>query len=310
MIILNSEQLNYIAYLAQVNSLTQVADHFFTSHQVVKKAITSLENELNVSLLRSTNQGTQLTPAGLCVASFVPHFSAQYREMQEALKQFQTVKPDTILPIHFYITPAMSNDCYLNLFHTYSEQHPQIKLITHFVPFPQMLDEIQTEENNIYLSMTLKDAHTISKLKRTAAKHHLKPIFLNSTHSYVCMHKNSKYAKLRNPTLDDFHNDIIYMFMHSNPFCTDNTLSTNHSIQYFSDFYTLKSLLKRNPSVAVMRRLEYEYYFRNNNSEYILLPLKDSESCYVLLVEEETLAATPEMQNFIHFLQTEFQKNA
>ena len=124
------------------------------------------------------------------------------------------------------------------------------------------------------------------------------------------MHKNSKYAKLRNPTLDDFHNDIIYMFMHSNPFCTDNTLSTNHSIQYFSDFYTLKSLLKRNPSVAVMRRLEYEYYFRNNNSEYILLPLKDSESCYVLLVEEETLAATPEMQNFIHFLQTEFQKNA
>lgn len=74
MIILNSEQLNYIAYLAQVNSLTQVADHFFTSHQVVKKAISSLENELNVSLLRSTNQGTQLTPAGLCVASFVPHF--------------------------------------------------------------------------------------------------------------------------------------------------------------------------------------------------------------------------------------------
>ena len=68
-------------------------------------------------------------------------------------------------------------------------------------------------------------------------------------------------------------------------------------------------VVKRNPSVAVMRRLEYEYYFRNNNSDYILTPLKDSESCYVLLVEEETLAASPEIQDFIHFLQTELQKN-
>lgn len=302
-------QLQYIACLAQTNSLSKVAEQFFTSHQVVKKAISSLENELNVSLLRSTNQGTQLTLAGMCVASFVPEFTAQYCKMQAALKQFQNVKPDTILPIHFYITPAMSNDCYLNLFHTYSEQHPQIKLITHFVPFPQMLDEIHTGENNICLSMTLKDTHTMSRLKRTAAKHHLKPIFWDSTHSYVCMHKNSKYAKLRNPTLDDFHDNIIYMFMHSNPFCTDNTLSNNHSIQYFSDFYTLKSLLKQNPSVAVIRRLEYEYYFRNNNSEYVLTPLKNSESCYVLLAEEETLASNPEMQNYIHFLQTQFQKN-
>lgn len=68
-------------------------------------------------------------------------------------------------------------------------------------------------------------------------------------------------------------------------------------------------VVKRNPSVAVIRRLEYEYYFRNNNSDYILTSLKDSESCYVLLVEEETLSSSTEIQDFIHFLQTELQKN-
>ena len=55
---MNFNQLNYLAHLAQSGSFSKTAEHFFTSHQVVRNAIIVLEKELGVKLVVSTSSGT------------------------------------------------------------------------------------------------------------------------------------------------------------------------------------------------------------------------------------------------------------
>lgn len=303
---MNFDQLRYISYLTQVNSLTKVADHFFTSHQVVRNAITNLEAELDTPLLISTNQGTELTPAGKCVADFVPKFETLYQELQTSLQDFKLPTHNQPLPISLYITPAMSNDCYLSLFNTYSLHHPEIKLTLRFSLFPQVLEQINSEEISIFLTVSSNQPKMKTQIKFLAKQHGLRAIFFNESSPYICLHKSSKYAKVNNLAFDDFKNESVYVFMYSNPFLTNDPNSSKHqTFQYFSDFHTIKSILKNNAGIVFLRPIEYHYYFTGNNSDFVLKMLKGESFCHVILISEKTLDYNAALQNFLQFLRNE-----
>lgn len=304
---MDSEQLKYISYLTQTTSLTKVAEHFFTSHQVVKKAIANLEEELHVTLIQTTNQGSRLTPAGLCVAEHAPKFQQQYLELTEALQNFRPSQPDKITELHLYVVPSMANDYYLTLYDTFFEQHTQSKLVLHVSTFPQMLKDAASAENRVYLSMISSSQDMTFELNAFAQKYQLRSILFEPITTYICMHKSSPYTKLAHPSLADLKEASIYVFLNTNPLCFSEE-DPGPSIQYFSDYSILKRNIKKQQALGIVKKADYEYYFGKDNSEFILRPLNETKMQYTILVSENTLTENPLIQEFIYFLQKHLQE--
>ena len=61
---MKTEHLEYFVDLVNTQSMSKTAEKYYTSHQVVKKAITHLEDELNVPLIHTSNQGVTYSDAG------------------------------------------------------------------------------------------------------------------------------------------------------------------------------------------------------------------------------------------------------
>lgn len=303
---MDSNQLKYIAHLTQTTSLTKVAEHFFTSHQVVKKSIAALEDELQVTLVQSTNQGTQLTPAGLCVAEHVIGFQEQYHALQEDLAVFRAAPAYEPTELHLYVTPNMATEYYLNLYDSFFDTYENIHLVVHFSTFPQMLKEARPEQNAIYLTPVANTEETKKHLEKLSKTKQLTTILFPPIHSYLCMHKSSKYAKHTNPSLEDLQDAPLYVFLNTNPLCLSDDEPTV-ALQYFSDYAILKRNIKKNQAIGIIKEYEFNYYFGEHNSEYILRPLKDTEIQHAVIVSEQTLKKYPVIQDFIHFLQNKLQ---
>lgn len=47
---MRTEHLEYVVDIYETQSFSQTAENFLTSHQVVSKAVSNLENELNVQI--------------------------------------------------------------------------------------------------------------------------------------------------------------------------------------------------------------------------------------------------------------------
>lgn len=303
---MDSNQLKYIAHLTQTTSLTKVAEHFFTSHQVVKKSIAALEDELQVTLVQSTNQGTQLTPAGLCVAAHVIGFQEQYHALQEDLAAFRAAPAYEPTELHLYVTPNMATEYYVNLYEAFFDTYENIHLVVHFSTFPQMLKEARPEQNAIYLTPISNTEDMKKQLEQLSKANQLIAILFPPTHNYLCMHKSSKYAKLTSLKLEDLQDVPLYVFLNTNPFCLSDDEPTV-ALQYFSDYAILKRNIKKNQAIGIIKEYEFNYYFGEHNSEYILRPLKDTEIQHAVIVSEQTLKKNPVIQDFIHFLQNKLQ---
>lgn len=303
---MDSEQLKYISYLTQTTSLTKVAEHFFTSHQVVKKSIANLEEELQVTLLQSTNQGSHLTPAGLCVAKHAQQFQQQYTAMLEDLQEFQ-VQPEEILDLHLYVTPNMATEYYLDLYDSFFENKENINLILHSSTFPQMLKESTTTKNNLYLTPISNTSEMQQLLEDLLHKYQMTAILFPPATNYLCMHKTSRYVKLNALSFSDLKDTPTYVFLNTNPLCLSDD-DPGIALQYFSDYTILKRNIKKNHAVGIIKKYEFNHYFGENNSEYILRPLKDTEINHVAIVTQDILDNNPIIKEFIHYLQGKFQE--
>lgn len=303
---MDSNQLMYLAHLSETTSLTKVAEHFFTSHQVVKKAIANLEDELNVTLIQTTNQGTQLTEAGLCVVKYARTFFDGYMRLQSELQAFIPVKEE-ITELHLYVTPNMSTEYCLDLYDSFFDKQSHANLVVHFSTFPKMLDEAQQTQNNIYLFPISYSEKIKQLLYNLAKEHQLASILFPPSTNYICMHKSSKYAKILSPSFEDLKDAPLYVFLNTNPLCLSDDESAL-TLQYFSDYSILKRFIKKNQALGIIKKKEFKYYFGENTSEYVLRPLKDSTTQYTVMVSEKLLATTPVVQEFIWFLQNEWKE--
>lgn len=62
---MRTEHLEYLLDIAETKSFSKTADNFLTSHQVISKAMSSLENELSVHIFERTHSGVKFTEIGL-----------------------------------------------------------------------------------------------------------------------------------------------------------------------------------------------------------------------------------------------------
>ena len=112
-------QLRYFLAVANARSFLQAADSLYVSRQAVSKAITQLEDELNVSLFVRTQNGAMMTPAGIY---FYPRATALTADFDRLKGEMLEVDRTYRSRIRLYMSFGVY-DMYARQLHEYSENH-------------------------------------------------------------------------------------------------------------------------------------------------------------------------------------------
>ena len=112
-------QLRYFLAVANARSFLQAADSLYVSRQAVSKAITQLEDELNVSLFVRTQNGAMMTPAGLY---FYPRATALTADFDRLKGEMLEVDRTYRSRIRLYMAFGVY-DMFARQLHDYSEKH-------------------------------------------------------------------------------------------------------------------------------------------------------------------------------------------
>ena len=112
-------QLRYFLAVANARSFLQAADSLYVSRQAVSKAITQLEDELQVPLFVRTQNGAMMTPAGIY---FYPRATALTADFDRLKEDMLEVDRTYRSRLRFYMAHGIY-DMYAQLLHNYSIAH-------------------------------------------------------------------------------------------------------------------------------------------------------------------------------------------
>lgn len=112
-------QLRYFLAVANARSFLQAADSLYVSRQAVSKAITQLEDELQVPLFVRTQNGAMMTPAGIY---FYPRATALTADFDRLKEDMLEVDRTYRSRIRFYMSYGIY-DIYARQLHEYSLSH-------------------------------------------------------------------------------------------------------------------------------------------------------------------------------------------
>ena len=112
-------QLRYFLAVANARSFLQAADSLYVSRQAVSKAITQLEDELQVPLFVRTQNGAMMTPAGIY---FYPRATALTADFDRLKEDMLEVDRTYRSRLRFYMAHGIY-DIYAKPLHSYSITH-------------------------------------------------------------------------------------------------------------------------------------------------------------------------------------------
>ncbi|MCQ2439473.1 MAG: LysR family transcriptional regulator [Oscillospiraceae bacterium] len=112
-------QLRYFLAVANARSFLQAADLLYVSRQAVSKAITQLEDELNVSLFVRTQNGAMMTPAGIY---FYPRATALTADFDRLKGEMLEVDRTYRSRIRLYMAFGVY-DMFARPLHDYADRH-------------------------------------------------------------------------------------------------------------------------------------------------------------------------------------------
>ena len=112
-------QLRYFLAVANARSFLKAADALYVSRQAVSKAITQLEDELNVSLFVRTQNGAMMTPAGIY---FYPRATALTADFDRLKGEMLEVDRTYRSRIRLYMAFGVY-DLFARSLHDYADSH-------------------------------------------------------------------------------------------------------------------------------------------------------------------------------------------
>ena len=188
------EHLQYFQCFANSKSINQAAKELYISQQHLNRILTSLENELHVTLFERSKRGMTLTEDGKKFAKYAGKILTEYSAMQnyffmrrsadEALDQ-QSVSGRCVLYIPPFISVHLSD-----LISKFKEVAPDINLSC--IEDSQPITEHSVSSNHLHFLGYYIDNQTLEKLN---GKLNIIPIVQART--YLCVNKNSPVAGYR-----------------------------------------------------------------------------------------------------------------
>ena len=205
------EQLQYFADIAQTHSISQTANHFYTSHQSVSLSIKSLENELGTLLLNRTKTGVTLSEDGQRFLGYTLDILAVYDQVTQGFPMSKRAAAPSLNGHLLIYAPSRILDTFLSpTIDEFLKQNPAVQLSLKTSTASEILNHLTVQPASLGIlalhdyTLTLADfQHQLDLLK-------LHFEILSSEELFVVLHKSSKWKDCRfshtTPEQSDFTN--------------------------------------------------------------------------------------------------------
>lgn len=146
---MNTMQLNCFIAVADSLSFARAAEKLHITQPAVTHQITSLENELDVKLFKRTTRTVELTREGF---SFIADAKNILNTISMARVRFATQEKEELTP--FYIGCRPGELRFLpEIFENMVKQHPNIQPFVKTIPFPALMNLLQTESVDVVFGL-------------------------------------------------------------------------------------------------------------------------------------------------------------
>lgn len=297
---MKTEHLEYLIDIAVSGSLSKTADRFFTSHQVVKKAIKHLENELHVKLIDTNNQGTVLTEAGHIFLLYSQKVLQLTGDLKQELVPFTLSSNDPKKKIAFCMTPYLTDSLILSFIDEYQSHHPDISLELQSLPVQNMYEQI-VYPYSIFILPTIKEATLDAQFNEDLQRNGLNFFVLAERMLFICTYEKTKYAQNAHYTSADL--DELPILISSNITLNMN-FTRNKKQQLVNSIVAQKNLIKKGVGVALVTEKEFAFYFKND-SRYRLIPI-DLPPIWYICVHKKNAIFPEHVDDFLKQLELYF----
>ena len=253
------EQLRYFTEVIETKSMNRAAQNLYLSQSTLSTAISSLENELGVKLLKRSNQGVIATEIG----EKLYHDIQQILYIIDAWQKYPSLEMKLMNTVKVAVTPTINNARINQLI---TMLLPQINMRSYDVYGEYILSSIPTSEYNIVISYCL--AHHKEHLLQLAKRNGLRVLKIEDDELGVLLSKNDPLAEYDTLSINDLKNRQVTLLNDE-----ENGIIENHFKKFFSlPFYHVRSTerliaMTLNASSITFCPLQNfldEYYIKNN----------------------------------------------
>ena len=275
---MKTEHLQYFIDTSKTKSLSQTANNFFTSHQVIKNAFKNLEDELMVKLITSDNKGSVLTKEGEILLRYAQKIDSLVNELKLELSSYAQPPQKPKQTIDLCMTPYLTDSMILNFVDEYQKKMPDIVINLQSLPFDNMYNRL-TNPYSVFIIPTIEEATKAADFKQVLRQKNLTFFVLAIRPLFVCAYEKSPWSK-KEIFLEKELQEIP-IFVSSNSTLNTSFISAeNH--QLVNSITAQKNLLKKSRGISLVTHKEFNFYFKNEN-KFVIIPTKLPPVWYICI---------------------------
>ena len=279
---MKTEHMEYFVKAAEACSLNKVAEEYYTSHQVIRKAIKNLETELNVQLIKTNNKGLELTTAGKIMLKYAKKMQRDVCELKTELAPHTNMAVKDKQKVELGITPYLTDSLLLDFVDDYQRQKKDISIKIKSLPLDEMYDQL-TNEQTFFITPTVDFALNDENFQGKLKEHKLTFFTLKTSSLYICAHENSKYAALDFISDQDFARLPVFI---SSRTTLNSRFALNGNQQIISSLVAQKGMIKKGLGVSLVTQKEFEFYFKGEK-QYRIIPTALAPVTYICVHRQD-----------------------
>ena len=301
-------QLEYFAKVAESNSMTQAAKELYISQPALSRAISSLEDELGIRLLKRSNQGIALTGNGQTIYEDIKSILSDISITQNKWRTLTIPKDQLEGNLKIIACPLMCNVLVSNIFDSFYSTYTNLKLsleeISSHADFPDLLIE-----KNCNIGLNLYTDSTKDNIFYLAKKYKMQVCPLAEDSLELFINVNNPLAKKDKITIEDLKSiPLVSTYNSYEDFVP--LFSSHFSDSYFYQFNNSANCIRiiAHDKAATMYSRANIYYLEKENIISRHIEDIDVTFHYYLIYSEKHLLNVAE-QAMINIIQKFFSDN-
>jgi len=297
---MNLRQLEYFVSVAETSSFTKTADKFFISQTAVTQQIKSLEEQLDVILLRRTKRHVELTPAG---AVFLGEAKAILTRTENAIIKAKKAATGFIGSLNLGIVEGYDNPRMPDLLRTFRTAYPNVLLAIHEASVGSLYTALVNHQLDIVINARFIHSHLEENEISFIVMGNYQLIALLPTTHPLAFKNSLNLAELKD---DSF---IITSSNESDDSFGHLESTMNHSlragftpdiVQYSNSFNTTALMVAANMGVAILP--SYALASSRNLGNLVTIPLTEDSDILEVVAARHNQNGNPVIEKFMSYI--------
>lgn len=295
---MRTEHLEYVVDIYETQSFSQTAENFLTSHQVVSKAVSNLENELNVQIFERAYSGVKFTDIGLKVYKYAKDMLESRDKMLAAISENNSHILEGQLNIN--IAPRFANDHFIAFCDEYAKKNPKLKVWLRNLSYNDIFSSEIDNDTIILLPMSEYTLQS-DRFEELIRKHELTSEIVLAQYLGYCVSVKSKYYQQildyikESGKAEELMKNRILPIVTYNYFMMDEYLERFYLID---NFEVQRKMVKSGSYISVAMPHEFNWIFKNDKQVEFIPKISETKFYYVAVYKQE-LALKKQCRDFL-----------